>query len=168
MATPILSLSEGDRSASDSHAVAEPIGALRDLQTRFLYPFFFDRYRAAEAVAALAGQTCPNRDGRGHALWHCERPSSLYCDELLNHAQEFLFGKASGADEAAATSSATHAKANHDRADCADGLACRYLKISADVAFQSDRPRRSVPMCDRECDRQSKSASGDPRVRVAA
>jgi hypothetical protein len=131
MSMPIASLPEDEQSTSVGRkSVAEPIGPLRDLQTRFLYPFFFERNQVAQAAAALLDQTCAHRDGRGQALWHCERPSFLYCDELLDHARDFLFGKT---DEPAGVETTLSANSTVSNRTDADTSLCRYLKISADT-----------------------------------
>lgn len=63
----------------------------KEIQTRFLYPFFFDRDKAADASAALVKATVPRREGEPIGIWECCEPPSLYREELLDHVYSFLF-----------------------------------------------------------------------------
>ena len=63
----------------------------KQIETRFLYPFFFDRDKAAEASNALVKATVPRREGEPIGIWECCEPPSLYREELLDHVDSFLF-----------------------------------------------------------------------------
>ncbi|HEV3263226.1 MAG TPA: hypothetical protein VG013_40700 [Gemmataceae bacterium] len=73
---------------------AAALGVLKDFQTRFLYPFVFERRRVAAASAALRAELWPGRDAKPHDLWECAEPHHLYRDELLDHVVGFLFTSA--------------------------------------------------------------------------
>lgn len=73
-----------------SHTV--PTVRIRELQTRFLYPFFF-QLAGKDACEALLKQTFTPRDGTERPLWHCEKAHMLYRDELLGHVETFLFDR---------------------------------------------------------------------------
>ncbi len=60
---------------------------LKDFQTRFLYPFFFDRQEVTTATAALEGATLAGKAG----VWECADPKAVYTEEVLDHVVEFLF-----------------------------------------------------------------------------
>jgi hypothetical protein len=99
---------------------AAPSQTILDLQTRFLYPFVFDRRQFEEISRALRGRTFVGRRGDSHCLWDYAEPHSrssaphhLYQDELLEHVASFLFP-------------------SPDRPDLGT-KGCGYLKI-ADVA----------------------------------
>ena len=62
-----------------------------EIQTRFLYPFFFDRGKAAEASDSLSHKTIIGRDGKTIGVWECSHPPALYQEELLDHVDKFLF-----------------------------------------------------------------------------
>lgn len=78
---------------------------LQQMRTRFLYPFFFDRHRVAEAVEALTAGTLSVPGRSPLVVWKQEEPHALYTEELLHHVAEFLF-------------------------DHESNLGCRYLRIS--------------------------------------
>lgn len=63
----------------------------KEIQTRFLYPFFFDRGKASQASDELSGETIPARGGLPIAIWECAEPPALYREELLDHVDNFLF-----------------------------------------------------------------------------
>jgi hypothetical protein len=65
----------------------EPIAALNDFQTRFLYPFFFAPHEEKAATEALLAAAPLGRS----ALWGCADPRSAYTEETLDHVAEFLF-----------------------------------------------------------------------------
>jgi hypothetical protein len=79
---------------------------LKQIRTRFLYPFFFNRHRVAEAVEALTAWTLSVPERSPIGIWRQEEPHTLYTEELLHHVAEFLF-------------------------DYSSSLGCRYLKISS-------------------------------------
>src|SRR2546423_14293297 len=82
------------RDAVTAPASATPpptTGPVKDLQTRFLYPFFWDRGRVKEASVGLLGATFSPRDGQPRSLWEAAEPHHLYRDELLDHVIRFLF-----------------------------------------------------------------------------
>jgi hypothetical protein len=64
---------------------------LQELQTRFLYPFFFKRESVKEAGDALGSLTHAGKDGTPLRVWESARPHELYKDELLEHVVQFLF-----------------------------------------------------------------------------
>lgn len=64
---------------------------LKDIQTRFLYPFFFERGKAAEAWRALSESTMLSREKQPLPIWECAAPPGLYKEELLDHVDRFLF-----------------------------------------------------------------------------
>lgn len=63
----------------------------KEIQTRFLYPFYFDRGKAAEACDSLSHATIIGRDGKPVGIWECSPPPALYREELLDHVDHFLF-----------------------------------------------------------------------------
>lgn len=63
----------------------------KEIQTRFLYPFFFDRGKAVEASNCLSSATIIGRDGKSIGVWECSPPPALYKEELLDHVDKFLF-----------------------------------------------------------------------------
>ena len=71
---------------------------VKDLQTRFLYPFVFQRAKLKESAAALRAKTFATRGGEKNPLWDCAPPHGLYSqphehyqDELLSHVIMHLF-----------------------------------------------------------------------------
>jgi hypothetical protein len=68
-----------------------PLNPIKDLHSRFLYPFFFRRHSVHEAATALLGASLPGRDGRRLTVWECPGPHDLYREEVLDHVVEFLF-----------------------------------------------------------------------------
>jgi hypothetical protein len=83
-------------------------GSPEELQTRFLYPFSFQRQQVKEACEALLKTTHAGREGETVNIWECAEPHSLYQEELLEHVVRFLFPREQGE--------------------------CGYLKLSAPVA----------------------------------
>jgi hypothetical protein len=84
-------------------AAVPDLGALKDFQTRFLFPFFYERHAAARAAVALEAMTArPSQDKVPLPLW--ERVTRLagpdrgdgefhlYTDELFDHVVQYLFG----------------------------------------------------------------------------
>ncbi len=69
-----------------------PATRIRELQTRFLYPFFF-QLGIKTAPEALLKETFASRDGKTRPLWQREKPHVLYRDELLGHVEDFLFDR---------------------------------------------------------------------------
>ncbi|MBV8128245.1 MAG: hypothetical protein JO114_11410, partial [Planctomycetaceae bacterium] len=100
---PIVPLPEASH---DGHP-AEPRFPLKDFQTRFLHPFFFDQHEVKRATAALESATLADRAG----VWKCSDPKEAYKEEVLDHVVEFLFSTGHSAG-------------------------CGYLKVS-DAATQS-------------------------------
>jgi len=79
---------------TSAHSPSEkPSLRLVDLQSRFLFPFFFDRHRAKEASEALKRSTPVERQH----VWACADPRGAYTEEVLGHAAEFLFPQGDGA-----------------------------------------------------------------------
>src|SRR4051794_22426218 len=77
---------------------AEDLPVVKDLQSRFLFPFVFERQKVEEVSAALRAETLATRSGEALPLWHCADPKRLYSephhfykDELLDHVASFLF-----------------------------------------------------------------------------
>lgn len=64
---------------------------LREIQTRFLYPFFFKRQSVKEACDVLSSLTHTGKDGTPLSVWESAQPHELYKDELLEHVARFLF-----------------------------------------------------------------------------
>ena len=60
---PVTSMSE----TSPDGQVASPPLVIKDLQTRFLYPFFFADHKLKEATVALEATTLVGRSG----AWTC-------------------------------------------------------------------------------------------------
>lgn len=77
----------------------------KQIETRFLYPFFFQRDKAGEASALLEKATIARRDGEPIRIWECCEPPALYREELLDHVEKFLFES--------------------------KGRGCRYLRVSS-------------------------------------
>ncbi|HEY5812260.1 MAG TPA: hypothetical protein VIT23_06380, partial [Terrimicrobiaceae bacterium] len=67
-----------------------PTAHLRELQTRFLYPFFFQLINK-DIAEALLKETFTSRDGTVRPLWNGEQAHMLYRDELLGHVETYLF-----------------------------------------------------------------------------
>lgn len=63
----------------------------KQIETRFLYPFFFHRDKAGEASALLENATIARRKGEAIRIWECCEPLALYEEELLDHVEKFLF-----------------------------------------------------------------------------
>jgi len=73
--------------------LSDPQSNLRpkQIETRFLYPFFFERDKASEASNALSQVTIAARNGQLIDVWECCEPPAFYKEELLDHVQAFLF-----------------------------------------------------------------------------
>jgi hypothetical protein len=67
----------------------------KEIQTRFLYPFFFVRDSAGAAAKLLSEATLSARDGQPIKIWDRGEPPALYREELLDHVDRFLFQDAS-------------------------------------------------------------------------
>ena len=63
---------------------------LTELQSRFVYPFFFDGRQLADALAALSSTPLCGRTD----VWQRARPAGAYKDEIHRHAVAFLFPEA--------------------------------------------------------------------------
>jgi hypothetical protein len=72
-------------------AHAPSIAGPKELQTRFIYPFSFERDRLKEARAALGDVRLPGRHEQTLRVWECDQPHELYKEELLKPVAEFLF-----------------------------------------------------------------------------
>lgn len=59
----------------------------KQIATRFIYPFFFERDQAEAASDALLKFTLST----GDAIWECRPVPELYREELLHHVDKFLF-----------------------------------------------------------------------------
>jgi len=77
---------------------AAPLPQLKDLQTRFLDPFVFERHQFDDVAKAVRAVTIATRQGESTPLWKCAEPHRLYSephhlykDELLDHVVSFLF-----------------------------------------------------------------------------
>lgn len=66
-------------------ASAAPL--VKSLETRFLYPFFYQPHRIKEATAALRSALVAGRSG----VWTCADARGLYKEEVLDHVTDFLF-----------------------------------------------------------------------------
>lgn len=82
--------------------LALPFAGPKEIQTRFLYPFYLARHKVKEASDALGAQTVKLKDGESIHVWRgpASRPKDgeepltphdLYQEELLRHVAEFLF-----------------------------------------------------------------------------
>jgi len=60
---------------------------VKSLETRFLYPFFYQPHRIKEAAAALKSALVAGRSG----VWTCADARGLYKEEVLDHVTDFLF-----------------------------------------------------------------------------
>lgn len=80
-----------------------------ELQTRFLYPFFFQRNKVKDACRSLEAATIINRNGKPQKIWEHANPHDFYKEELLKNVVGFLF---------------------QNKGD----LRCNYFKLSAVVA----------------------------------
>lgn len=65
----------------------------KEIHTRFLYPFFFERSQSRRAQEALTTASIVARDGQRASIWECAPPPALYREELLNHVDQYLFGE---------------------------------------------------------------------------
>src|SRR5882672_1373746 len=63
----------------------------KEVHTRFLFPFSFQREAAKQAVEQLSKASIKARDGSDLAIWKCAEPPALYREELLDHVEGFLF-----------------------------------------------------------------------------
>src|ERR1051325_10619897 len=81
--------------------------AIKELQTRFLYPFTLEITEqqetpdesestlAQDAHDVLAAMSMKGRDGKPLPVWETEAlPHPLYMEELLGHISKFLFDEA--------------------------------------------------------------------------
>jgi len=81
----------------------------KEIQTRFLFPFFFERNKAEAAAKALLKATAPCREGKPLQVWECCEAPGFYREELLDNVDQFLFGNSR------------------------DSRACKYLRVANDV-----------------------------------
>ncbi|MGH9441745.1 MAG: hypothetical protein ACRD16_05680 [Thermoanaerobaculia bacterium] len=81
---------------------------LKELQTRFLFPFFIDRQALSRSVENLESASLAGMRG----AWVAADPPGLYKDELVDHAATYLFGKREAGQE----------------------KGCRYLRLSEKAA----------------------------------
>jgi hypothetical protein len=103
----------------------QPLDTIKDLQTRFLYPFFFEDF--PKAADALVSSKHLRSDGRYETVWACEKPHRLYTDEVLSHVTSFLFAEDPGtADDCPIDG----AKAAPERQRRGGPPACHYLKMT--------------------------------------
>jgi hypothetical protein len=63
----------------------------KELQTRFLCPFFFQRDRVREAGEELKRVSIAGRGGKLLNIWEPAQPHDLYLEELLVHVRDYLF-----------------------------------------------------------------------------
>jgi hypothetical protein len=64
----------------------------KQIVTRFILPFSFDRNRAAEGSEKLSRATIINREGKETQVWECCNAPRLYREEMLPNVRDFLFG----------------------------------------------------------------------------
>jgi len=96
----------------DTHVGSNPLpgdSVIKEMQTRFVYPFSFESKITADLMQRLLGDQLTLGSGKTVRVWTQGVPNADYQDELLDHAQEFLFPNP-GEDD------------------------CTYLKLSAEVA----------------------------------
>jgi hypothetical protein len=86
-----------------------PEHQLKEVHTRFLFPFFYDQSSLSEATERLQAQHFSRVEvgGAAQPVWHCNPSPGLYQDEVLEHVSRFLFRENSNS--------------------------CRYLKVSGNV-----------------------------------
>ncbi|HEV7892044.1 MAG TPA: hypothetical protein VGP08_15470 [Pyrinomonadaceae bacterium] len=65
----------------------------KEIHTRFLYPFFFERSQSRRAQEVLTAASIGARDGQRAGIWECAPPPALYREELLDHVAQYLFGE---------------------------------------------------------------------------
>src|ERR1700720_4224545 len=67
---------------------------VKEVHTRFLYPFFFHRDAIREAAGKLQRATLADATDTTdqRAIWQLTEAPGLYRDEVLQHVSEFLFG----------------------------------------------------------------------------
>lgn len=75
----------GDSPAAPGHGFVDI--ELKEIQTRFLFPFFYDRHSVVAARDALLSGEVARHSG----VWSSELPPSLYSSELIDHVRDFLF-----------------------------------------------------------------------------
>jgi len=102
---------------------------IEDLQTRFIYPFFFPGL--PEATSAFLSAERAGSDGRTEPVWRREDPHDLYTDEVLDHVTRFLF---SSDQETAKKRSVGDGKAEEDKPLPGKAPGCTYLKMVDVVA----------------------------------
>ncbi len=98
---------------TEQHEIRSETNSIRprinELQTRFIYPFYFEPEVTSELHRQLVADTFIARSGKTFSLWEEAEPHDMYLDELLEPVQLFLF--------------------SNSRRD-----GCRYLKLSAEAA----------------------------------
>ncbi len=63
----------------------------KEVVTRFIFPFFFEREKAKEASDELLRATITGRAGKQSKIWECCEVPRLYREELLKNVRDFLF-----------------------------------------------------------------------------
>jgi hypothetical protein len=82
---------------------------IKEFQTRFIYPFYFDMEVTADLEQWLLSSRFTAHSGKEFPVWVHGEPHDFYVDELLVHIRDFLFGNSRKGDG-------------------------RYLKLSAEAA----------------------------------
>src|SRR3954470_12050632 len=97
--TPIafeaMSFEGGRKDLTMDHEVgakAPSMGGIKELQTRFLYPFYFEPEATSSLEESLLSTRLSSRAGKEFPVWAQEKPHDAYTDELLDHVQHFVFG----------------------------------------------------------------------------
>jgi hypothetical protein len=64
---------------------------LLDFQSRFLYPFSFNRHHLTEATASLQQDSFRRGQSKPHRIWKASLPPRSYREELLDRVVNYLF-----------------------------------------------------------------------------
>lgn len=91
-------MSEITQGGSDAELTPSPVPTVKSVETRFLYPFAYQRDASDAAASALRTLSLSTRDGGEQPLWACAGPYGQYSeplpqyqDELLDHVLVHLF-----------------------------------------------------------------------------
>jgi hypothetical protein len=82
---------------SDDSPIPQPdpcratLPTLLDFQTRFLYPFSFNRHLLPQAAAALQQDNFRRGNRKPHRIWKASAPPKGYREELLDRVSNYLF-----------------------------------------------------------------------------
>lgn len=65
---------------------------IKEFETRFIYPFYFDVEAASDFEQWLLSARFTTHSGKEFPVWAHGEPHDFYLDELLGHVRDFLFG----------------------------------------------------------------------------